>query len=197
MPLKFFSLRDAEERLESGGTGVVGLLHTVARYSRSTPGEFDGGLDVGMEAFVNGAGVGSAFEFQLVFGGDGVRHVDFDGKAFDHAWGGGGHFLFDGGGGPGDIDFQGAGHDAHDGEHAGAERGGDEVGGREAFAAALVVLGGIGIEFGSGGAMHGFAVQVSLIFDLDGDHVVPLAIQRNLWAEADAGLCDSVHRTYV
>ena len=155
------------------------LLRTRSGFSRSTPGEFDGGLDVGMEAFVNRAGVGGAHEFLLVLGSYGVRHVDVDDKALDHARGGGGHLLFDGGGGSGDIDFQGAGHDAHDGEHAGAERSGDEVGGREAFAAALVVLGGIGNEFCSRGTVHGFAVQVSLIFDLDGDHGCSLGIQLN------------------
>ena len=147
--------------------------------SESSPGEFNGGRDVGVEALVNWAGMGGAFEFQPILWGDWLRYVDLHGKALDHARGGGGHLLFDGGGGSGDIDFQRAGQDAHHGEHAGAERGGDEVGGREALAAALVVLGGVGIEFGSGGTMHGLAVQVSLIFDLDGDHVLPIKIQRN------------------
>lgn len=98
---------------------------------RSTPGEFDGGLDVGVEALVDRAGVGGADEFLLVLGAHGMRHVDIYGEAPDHARGGGGHLLFDGGGGAGDIDFEGAGHDAHHGEHAGAERGGHEVGGGE------------------------------------------------------------------
>jgi hypothetical protein len=134
------------------------------------PGEVDGGVDVRVKAFVDGAGVGGALELLLVFGGDGVRDVDLDGEAFDHAGGGGGHLLFDGGGGAGEVDLEGAGHDAHDGEHAGAEGGGDEVGGGEGFAAALVIGRGVGGEVCGGGAVDCFAVQVSLVFDLDGDH---------------------------
>jgi hypothetical protein len=136
----------------------------------SAPGEVDGGMNVGVKAFVDGAGVGGALELLLVLGGDGVGDVDLDGQALDHARGGGGHLLFDRGGGAGDVEVKGAGHDAHDGEHAGAEGGGDEVGGGEGFAAALIVGRGVGGELGGGGAVDRFAVQVSLVFDLDGDH---------------------------
>ena len=136
------------------------------------PGELDGGLDVGVEAFVDGAGVGCAFELLLVFGSDGVGDVDLDGEGCDAAWGGGCHVLVDRGGGAGDVEVEGAGHDAHDGEHAGAEGCGDEVGGGKAFAAALIVFGGVGVEFGAGRAVDCLAVQVALIFELDANHGV-------------------------
>ena len=154
-----------------GSTLRGGLVELEgARGFGSAPGEVDGGVDVGVKAFVDGAGVGGALEFLLVLGGDWVGDVDLDCEAFDHARGGGGHLFFDVGGGAGDVEGEGTGHDAHDGEHAGAEGGGDEVGGGEGFAAALVIGGGIGGEVGGGGAVDCFAVQVSLVFDLDGDH---------------------------
>ena len=127
-----------------------------------------------MQALVHGAGVGGALELLPVFEAEGLGYVDLHGQALDLSWHGGGHFFFDGCCGAGDVDVQRAGHDAHDREHASAERGCDEVCGGEAFAAALIVLGGVGCEFSAGGAVDCFAVQVSLIFELNGDHVAPL-----------------------
>ena len=98
---------------------------------------------------MHGACVCGALKFDAGFGVDGVRHVNLDGEALNHARGSCGHLFFNGGGGAVDVDAQGAGLNAHDGEHACAERGGDEVGGGEAFAFALVVLGRVGGEFGA------------------------------------------------
>ncbi len=103
-----------------------------------------------------------------------MGYVDFDVQALDHSRRCGGHFLFYCCCGPGDVDVQRTGHDAHHRQHASAERGCNQVRGRKAFAAPLIVLGGVGVEFGSRGAVDCFAVQVSLIFQLNGDHVAPL-----------------------
>ncbi len=142
--------------------------------------------------------MGSALELELVLGADGVGYVDLNGEALDHARGGGGHLFFDGGGGSGDFEVEGAGLDTHDGEHAGAERGGDEVGGGEALAAALIVGGGVGAEFGGGGTVDCLAVEVSLIFNLDGDHggslAISLKIQQEMWVEERVALCFLCHR---
>lgn len=55
-------------------------------------------------------------------------------------------FYSDGRRGPSDIDVQGAARDTHHREHPSAERGRDQVFGGEALAAALIVLGGVGVE---------------------------------------------------
>ena len=123
-----------------------------------------------MKAFVDGAGVDGSFELELVFGGEDLGDVNLNREAGDPAWRGGGHLFFDGCGGAGDVEREGAGHDAHDAQHAGAEGGGDEIGGGEAFAAALVVRWGVGDEGGGGGGMDCPAVQVPQVFELDGDH---------------------------
>jgi len=153
-------------------------------YLDSAPGELDGSPDVGVETLMHRAGVGGSLELLLVLGAEGVRHVDFDAQAGDHSWRRGCHFLFYCCSGPGHVKVQRSGHDAHHGEHASAERGSNQVCGREAFAAALIVLGGVGAEFGSRRTVNCFAVQVSLIFKLNGDH--PCSFE-DAAGRADAG----------
>ena len=121
---------------------------------------------------MDGAGVGGSLELLTHLGAGRTGDVDRGCEASDPARRRGGHLLGDGGGGAGDVLVEGAGEDAHGGEDAGAEGGGDEVGGGEGLAAALIVFGGIGGELGLGGAVDGFAVEISLIFHLDGDHFV-------------------------
>lgn len=117
------------------------------------------------------AGVGGLLELLPVLRTGGVRHMYFYGQALNSSRRCGGHLFFDGCGGPGDIDVQRSRHDSHDRQHAGAERGCDQVRGRETLAAPLIIFGGVGGECGLRGPMNCFAVQVSLIFDLNGDHI--------------------------
>lgn len=124
---------------------------------------------------MHGAGVCGALELDAGFGVDVVRDVNLHGESLDHARGCCGHLFINGGGGAVDVDAKGAGLNAEDGEDACAEGGGDEVGGGEAFAFALVVLGRVGGELGARGAVYGATVEVALIFELDGYHVDSLA----------------------
>jgi hypothetical protein len=55
-------------------------------------------------------------------------------------------FYSDGRRGPSALDVQGTAHDTHHREHPSVERGRDQVLGGEALAAALIVLGGVGVE---------------------------------------------------
>jgi len=98
------------------------------------------------------------------------RHGDLQRQLGDAAWHVGGHDFFDLDAHAGDVDAERVCLDAHDCGHATRERGGDEVGGREAFAAALVVDGGIGGERLTRWAMGGVTVKLSFVNDVDGDH---------------------------
>jgi len=57
-----------EQGGRSGGGPDAG--ESFAIDSESSPGEFNGGRDVGVEALVNWAGMGGAFEFQPILWGD-------------------------------------------------------------------------------------------------------------------------------
>ena len=144
---------------------------------------------------MHGAGMGGAFKALLVLVGNVVGHVDFSGEAADPAGGHGGHVFFDDGRRAGHVDAVSAGDDAHGGEDAGAERRSDEVGGGEAFAAALVVPGGVCGEGGGGGLMHGSAVQVSFVVHLDGDHGDPFVLQSGSFAAAHLHRGVQIHHT--
>src|SRR5437879_5586249 len=96
------------------------IFHARARSGLVAPVEGDGGIDVGMEAFVNGAGEGSVFETLAVVFGEGAREVNLDGEARDAADAARGHVFLDTDGGTGEIDVVALGDDAHRGHDAGA-----------------------------------------------------------------------------
>ena len=62
--------------------------------------------------------------------------------------------------------------DAHDSHHATAEGSGHEVRRRKTFAFALVILGRVGIQAGSGGLMDSLVAKVAFIFDVDSNHAL-------------------------
>jgi len=129
-----------------------------------------------MQALVHWTGVSGAFELLLVFGAVRLRHVDLDRQALDPSRRCSGHFLFDGCRSAGYVEVQRTGRYSHNAEHAGAECSCDQVRGRKALAATLIILGGVSGELGSRRTVNCFAVQVSLIFDLNGDHRFPLKV---------------------
>ena len=108
-------------------------------------------LDLRMQAQMHGAGVHSVDERGLLAVGVlARRHVEGHFQTADTA-GVGIHDLVDLHRGAGDVQTVVAGVDAHDGQGAGAQRGGAEVRGGEGFALALVVQRGIGDDGGAGG----------------------------------------------
>ena len=119
---------------------------------------------------VDGAAAGGAFEEFSVGVGGGKRDGEVELEALDPARLVVRHEFTDGDGHPFDGDFLALGDDADDGGHAGTERGGDEIGGREGLAAAVVVERGVGDEGVAGGHVDGAAVQVAFIGELDLDH---------------------------
>ncbi len=146
------------------------MLQLPRRGWISVPGEFYGGLDVGVKALVDGAGVSSALQLLPVFKSNSVRNVDLYGEARNHSRRSGRHLLLDRRRGPCDIDVQGAGHNAHDRQHAGAKRSREQVCRRKALATPLIIYRGIGAKLCTRRAVDCFAVQVSLIFELNGNH---------------------------
>jgi len=133
---------------------------------------------------MHGAGVGSSLQFLPVLGAEIVGHMNLDCQALDPSLRCDGHFLIYYCCGPTDVDIQRTSHDPHDREHASAERGCEQVCRGEALPAPLVVLGSVGGEFASRGTVDCFAVQVSLIFELNGDH--PCSFE-DVVGRADAG----------
>ena len=124
------------------------------------PGKLDGLLHVRVEALMHGAGVRRFFEGLPMGFADRIGHMDFDGEFLNPAYGGVHHLFFDGRGGSGEVDFERTGCDAHHREDAATEGGCDQIGRRKTLAASLIVLGGVGGEDGSGGAVNCLAVQI-------------------------------------
>ena len=135
-----------------------------------SPGEFGGDLNARVEGFCDGTVEGRSFEFGLVFFADRVGDADRDGELVNHSERAAGHFFFDPGGCAGDVDVERSGQDAHRCQHAAAEGGGDEIGGGESLAASVIVFGRVGGEHGAGWAVDRLAMQIALIFEIDGDH---------------------------
>ncbi len=111
---------------------------------RSLPNKLHRHLDVGVDAVVNRAMIGCAFHNRRRFLIMRDGHFNADRELGDAAWGVRSHDFFDVDSHAVDIQARRVGLDSHDGCHAARESGGEEVGGREAFAAAVVVDRGIG-----------------------------------------------------
>ena len=116
-------------------------------------------MDGGFEEFCGGVILGD---------GHGNKH----GQATDAAGAGGAHFLVHSDVQTSEVGFFASGDDAHDGSHAGAERGGDKVRGREGFPPALVIDGSIGADDGARGCVAGAAMQIAFVIDFDFNHGV-------------------------
>lgn len=88
------------------------------------------GVNIGVKAGVNGAGMADFFDAFAKFGGDfGCRERDGDGQAADAARGGWNcHVLLDGGGSAGDVDAAALEEHCDGGEDAGGQARGDQVG---------------------------------------------------------------------
>lgn len=123
-----------------------------------------------MEALADGAGVGGLFEALAVFGAEVARDVDLDAQFPNPADGKLDHFLLDGHSRPSEIEVVPLCDDAHDGHHAGPERGGDEVGWGEGFSLAVVIDRGVGEQFVARRAVGGFTTQVALVHNLHFNH---------------------------
>ena len=123
-----------------------------------------------MQTLVDGAGVGGSLQFFHVLRAELAGHMNLDCQALDPSRRCDGHLFLHCCGGADDVDAQRTGHDAHDREHASPKRGCDQIRRGKALAAALIVLGRVGINFGSRGGVNCFAAQVSLIFELNRDH---------------------------
>jgi len=95
---------------------------------------------------MDGTGERGAFERFAMWVRRWQRDADLGGEARNAADGGADHFLLHGNGGAFQVDRVTLREDAHDGEHARAERRGDEVRRGEGFAAAVIVGGRIGEE---------------------------------------------------
>lgn len=97
-------------------------------------------------------------------------HMNIHRQLADPADRGRNHLLADADGYAGQVDPLVAGDDAHDGEDAGAQAGGDEVGGGEGFALAAVVHRSISVEFRARRAVDGLTTQIVLIGYCDLNH---------------------------
>lgn len=116
------------------------------------------------------AAQGGAFEELLIGffdpGGAGDDHLE----APNAAGGLAGHLFFDAGLHPGEIDLVALGDDPHGDGHTAPEGRGDQVGGGEAAALALVVDRGVRDQAGPGGDVGGLDIEVAAICHFDLDH---------------------------
>ena len=120
---------------------------------------------------MHGAGVGNVFQLLHLIRRQLRGHVKMNSQSRDAADRGLGHMFFHGDAGASKIDIHRTRGNTHDGEDAGAESGGDKVGGGEAFAFAVVVFGGVGVKAGAGGAVNGLAPEVAEIGGFDFNHI--------------------------
>ena len=117
------------------------------------------------------AAQGGAFqEFLIGFfdpGGAGDDHLE----APNTAGGLTSHLFFDAGLHPCEVNLVALGDDLHGDGHATPEGCGDQVGGGEAAALALVVDRGVGDQVGPGRGVDGLDIEVAPISHFDFDHV--------------------------
>jgi hypothetical protein len=136
----------------------------------SGPSPVEHGLDVWMEGVVDGAAAGGAFEdFPFRVGG-GDRHLQIELDFGDSSWGILGHVFSDFDAHALKGDFFSFCNDAHHSSHAGAECGGDKIGGGECLAASIVIDGCIGADGIARGLVGGSAAQAALVGDLNANH---------------------------
>ena len=127
-------------------------------------------LGIGMQAQMHGAGMGGPFDHGLfLFGELTVGHVEDDLDLADAARVGA-HGLADLDGGAGHVHAVVPAVDADDGHGAGGQGRGAKVGGAEGLALAVVVLGGVGDEYGTALLVHAFHAQVAEVFGGDVCH---------------------------
>ena len=150
-------------------------------------------LGIGMQAQMHGAGVGGPFDHGLfLFGELTVGHVEDDLDLADAARVGA-HGLADLDGGAGHVHAVVPAIDADDGHGAGGQGRGAKVGGAEGLALAVVVLGGVGDEYGTALLVHAFHAQVAEIFGGDVCHGgTPFLPQNALSAPRTQEVCPPV-----
>ena len=81
-----------------------------------------------------------------------------------------GHDFFHPCAGAADVPLPAFCRDAHDREHTGAQRRGQQIGGGKALPEAVMIGWGVGVKRASGRTMHGFAVQVAGVAAINGGH---------------------------
>ena len=119
------------------------------------------------------AGVRGPFQLGLLLLGQPPRHHDAHGQLRDPSGRLGGHLFLDGDPESGELDLLPFGQDPHDGGDADPQASGDEVGGGEALALALIVHRGVGHELRATRPVHRFTTQSALIRDIDLNHKGP------------------------
>ena len=119
-------------------------------------------FDVGVQAQMNRAGMGSAFDHGFLFVGVfAVGHGENDFKLAD-APGVRAHGFGDFDAGSGHVHIVHFAVNADDGHGAAGQRRGAEIRGRKTFALAVVVHGGVGDEARAAGGVNGFDTKVAM-----------------------------------
>ena len=124
-----------------------------------------------MNALLHWTGVCGVFEPLLILGAGRAGNMNRDNQTMDFSRRSRAHLFLNRRRGAGEVKIQRSGNDAHGGQHARSERGCDEVGRGEALSAALVIDRRVGSQFSAGWRMHRRAVEVTLVFRLDANHI--------------------------
>ena len=125
-----------------------------------------------MDALFHWTGVCGIFEPLLILRAARPGNSNRDSQATDFSRGSATHFLLYGRRSPGQVNIQSSGKDAHCRQHARSEGRGYEVSGRETLSPPLIIDGRVCSQFSFGRGMHRRAVEVSLIFHLNANHIV-------------------------
>lgn len=140
------------------------------------PEKLDRQFDVGMNTLVHGATQRSTFQRLAMRMVAGNRCTDFNGEFPDPSHGCGNHFLANADAHSSQVDGMAFGVNSHNRRHACSERGGNEVGGRKAFALALIVHGWVGDELRAARSVGCAAAEAAFVNGVDFDEVLGHAL---------------------